>query len=418
MEEKYNIGVFMPNKQERKDMTNRLIQQKQLEDLLLSDDFNNLVVKANKFNIFNALKLENAEIKHSNFLGWLLTPYESHCLEDDFLKEVLKIALKDHTADENVNIKLSDVIFNDFTDADITLEKFTDKGRRIDIFIESVSNQFVCVIENKVWSGEGYNQLEDYEKYINSHEKYGKYKHKLFIFLTQNTDYDCTKLYKNYIRLDYSKICQAIDKVLQAKSWLLADDVKCFIENYKEMVERNIMGIEDKEIVDLCRKIYRKNKQAINLITNYTNITDEIIEHIQEIYPNDLLSLNKDGMFAIKSFKNIQNLQCGNSKFDNELILLQLEKGNKGYSFCLNVVPAKDGNEDQRKEVLQKIESKLGIKLKNSEQENSWSYYCEPIITEEEYYRFEDTEQIKNHLKSKIHETKFISSLQEIFANI
>ena len=123
-------------------------------------------------------------------------------------------------------------------------------------------------------------------------------------------------------------------------------------------------------------------------------------------------------MFAIKSFKNIQNLQCGNSKFDNELILLQLEKGNKGYSFCLNVVPAKDGNEDQRKEVLQKIESKLGIKLKNSEQENSWSYYCEPIITEEEYYRFEDTEQIKNHLKSKIHETKFISSLQEIFANI
>ena len=29
------------------------------------------------------------------------------------------------------------------------------------------------------------------------------------------------------------------------------------------MVERNIMGETDKEIVDLCRKIYRENKEAI-----------------------------------------------------------------------------------------------------------------------------------------------------------
>ena len=87
--------------------------------------------------------------------------------------------------------------------------------RRSNLTMASIDrNKFVCVIENKVWSGEGCNQLEDYERYINSHQKYSHYKHKLFIFLTPNTAYDCTKLYKNYVRIDYGKICWAIDKVL------------------------------------------------------------------------------------------------------------------------------------------------------------------------------------------------------------
>ena len=174
------------------------IEQK-IEKFLLSEDFVELASKAKKFNVFNVLKLENAEIRHSNFLGWLLSPYQSHLLGDDFLKELLKIALKDHLNNTNLNTRISDIIFNDYSDAEVTLEKMTDENRRIDIFIESRKNSFVCVIENKIWSGEGCNQLEDYEKYINSHEKYGSYKHKLFIFLTPDTNYDCTKVYKNYI---------------------------------------------------------------------------------------------------------------------------------------------------------------------------------------------------------------------------
>lgn len=90
------------------------------------------------------------------------------------------------------------------------------------------------------------------------------------------------------------------------------------------------MGNTDREIVELCRRIYRENKEAIDLITSYSNITDEIIEHIQEIYANDLLSLNKDGMFAIKNLKNLQN---GNSKYGDDLVLLQLEKMQKVMHF-------------------------------------------------------------------------------------
>ncbi|GAI30736.1 unnamed protein product, partial [marine sediment metagenome] len=42
------------------------------------------------FNIFTALNLVNNEIKHSNFLSWLMNPNESHGLGDYFLNSFLK----------------------------------------------------------------------------------------------------------------------------------------------------------------------------------------------------------------------------------------------------------------------------------------------------------------------------------------
>ncbi len=415
-------------------MANTLEQQKQLENLLLSEDLEelkryiskfllcdelyDLIAKLNQFNVFNVLKLENAEIRHSNFLGWLLDPNGSHLMYDFFLKELLKEAVRGVAQNSSINIDISDLILDDFGDVTVTLEKMTDKGRRIDIFIESIQKEFVCVIENKVWSDEGCNQLEDYEAYINSHERYSKYKHKLFIFLTPKTDYDCTQLYKNYIRIDYGTICTAINKLLKQNGVLMSDNVRTFIEDYKNMVERNIMGKIDKEIVDLCRRIYRKNRNAIDMIISCTNISNVIMEHVAEIYDNDLISLNKNGMFSIKSFKNYGTLQCGNSEYGTDLVLLQLEKGTKGYSFCINVVPAKNGFEVQRKEIIAKLEQKLNRKLVDSEKENTWCYYNALVITESEFYSFDELEQIKDFLKKKIDETCFIPLLKELATNI
>ena len=73
-------------------------QKQALLQLLMSDDLAELHAKSKRtFNIFRALKLQNNEVKHSNFLGWLLTPFESHNLMDTFLKELLKVALKNDT---------------------------------------------------------------------------------------------------------------------------------------------------------------------------------------------------------------------------------------------------------------------------------------------------------------------------------
>ena len=69
----------------------------QLEKLLLSEDLEELNNATANFNIFNALKLQNNEIRHSNFLAWLLSPFETHKLGNYFLKEFLKSAIRDYS---------------------------------------------------------------------------------------------------------------------------------------------------------------------------------------------------------------------------------------------------------------------------------------------------------------------------------
>ena len=69
-------------------MTNVLEQEKQLlENLVCDKELKALEKRFDKFNIFDCLRLTRAEIRHSNFLAWLLDPNETHGLYDYFLKE-------------------------------------------------------------------------------------------------------------------------------------------------------------------------------------------------------------------------------------------------------------------------------------------------------------------------------------------
>jgi hypothetical protein len=45
---------------------------------------------AEKFNIFDVLKISRTEIRHSNMLGWMFNPNENHGFGDAFLKGILQ----------------------------------------------------------------------------------------------------------------------------------------------------------------------------------------------------------------------------------------------------------------------------------------------------------------------------------------
>ena len=47
--------------------------------------------RQNDFNIFKVLRLENYEVRHSNFLAWLFDNAASHKMGLLFLKNVLKL---------------------------------------------------------------------------------------------------------------------------------------------------------------------------------------------------------------------------------------------------------------------------------------------------------------------------------------
>lgn len=382
-------------------MTNSVEQKQALLQFLLSDDLAELHAKSNgKFNIFQTLKLQNNEVKHSNFLGWLLTPFESHNLTDCFFKELLKIALQN-------DIALVDIILKDLTDAQITLEKMANDGRRMDIFIDCPKNKLVCVIENKVWSDEGCRQLEDYRDYILNNDKYKDYEHKIFLFLTPYKYSPC-KDYKGYIRINYGDILKAINNLMKQYGCLLDDDVKTFIEHYKRMVERDIMGEMDKEIVDLCRKIYRENKYAIDLINKHSDARAEIFEILQEVLRERTdIEITEIGTanikFIPKEIDNIQKLQeiSTDGKSISQLQIINFAYRNMMY-IEITVGATNESNISKRDKLKKHLIKKVPLDRFNGKTDD-WSYTpSECIMTMEDYYKCDNKEEVKALITNKL----------------
>lgn len=385
-------------------------QKQALLKLLTSEDFAELPAISNsKFNIFQALKLQNNEVKHSNFLGWLLNPFESHYLMDCFFKELLKIALRNDSI-------LVDIILKDLTDAKVTLEKMTNDGRRMDIFIDCPTNKLVCIIENKIWSGEGCNQLEDYKNYILNNDKYKDYKYKIFLFLTPYKYSPCED-YKGYIRINYGDILKAINNLMKQYGCLLEDDVKIFIEHYKRMVERNIMGEMDKEIVDLCRKIYRENKEAIDLIVENSDESAEIFELFVELLKErtdvdkNIVVEDKSVKFLPKGINNTEKLAFG--EFDNNMIvnLHSLYWGKK--PLYIEIAICKSNDKEKRNSLIKHISKCLSFNKFNGN--DDWSYSPTVTFIEQEELAFSDgnKELIKKYMSNKLDECGYIEKLKD-----
>jgi len=118
--------------------------KEKFSELIKDPDLERLELELKNPNFFSILKLENREIRHSNFLGWLLDPKGSHHLGDIFLRWFLKDIFssgKCKSIDEFIidGYNLSDLkIYREWSNIDILL----------------VGKDFVVVIENKIFSKE------------------------------------------------------------------------------------------------------------------------------------------------------------------------------------------------------------------------------------------------------------------------
>lgn len=89
--------------------------------------------------------------------------------------------------------------------------------------------------------------------------------------------------------MNYEQVHNIINKVLRFKSDTISQDVRIFIEHYNNMIERNIMGQTDKQIVELCRKIYRENKVAIDLINENNDFKTDYLKFYLKNYMNEMM---------------------------------------------------------------------------------------------------------------------------------
>lgn len=399
----------------------------QLEKLLLSEDLEELNNATANFNIFNALKLQNNEIRHSNFLAWLLSPFETHKLGDYFLKEFLKSAIRDYSLNEKISVPLRDIVFYNLDDTEIKREY-----KNIDLLLISRQSKFVCIIENKIWTGEHDCQLERYAEIVASEFK--DYK-KLYIYLSPTNACNSQLLERNYqhsndnvyyIPMNYVQVHDVIEKTLRFKSKVINSDVKIFIEHYNNMLERNIMGQTSEEIIKLCRKIYRENKAAIDLIVENNDFKAELYDVLLDVLKNQKdIKITSTDDYCIQclpsQINNEEKLKFADWTPDDIIVHIHFVSNFK-WKNCLYVEIAvgktkenDDISNQKRTKLIELLQERLGFKKFNGNY--NWAYTpYRKILGVDEFYKCNDSEELKCCLEEKIKEVKdlYVNKLQEV----
>ena len=211
-----------------------------------------------EFNLFDVLSIARSELQHSRVVAWLLDPHGSHGLGDAFLRGFLRQAA----------LTASGVGINTPMPTDIdgwkldSAEVFRER-HNIDILVIDECNELVCLIENKIDSGEHSNQLC---RYLRTVRRTYQTLTPLPVFLTPSgTRPADAQDAKEYASLGYESIAGLIGKMLETGCNGIRASVVDFLKQYELTLRRSVLEIPS-DIDRLAYEIYSEHQEAIDLI--------------------------------------------------------------------------------------------------------------------------------------------------------
>ncbi|MBC8468526.1 MAG: PD-(D/E)XK nuclease family protein [Planctomycetes bacterium] len=229
-------------------------------DKFLADnpEFESLSARLSQFNVFRALKIEKVEIRHSNVLAWLLDPDESHGFSNIVLRRLLSNILL-----------MSEKMIKGFSAARVELLDFSDievlrEWKNIDILVKDLKNKIILFFENKIYSGESIGQLAKYKRIVEN--EFPQFKI-IPVFLTLTGQESSDKDAQDYISYSHTQLYLILSKLFEQRKSQLAEPVQVFMQHYLDTLRR--LTMQDEELTNLCKTIYRKHREAIDLIVEY-----------------------------------------------------------------------------------------------------------------------------------------------------
>ncbi len=221
----------------------------QLASLVDDPEFQQIVHRRSTFNLFEAVGAVRGELRHSNFLRFLLDPRESHGLGSKPLERLLRAVLATiEPADRPV--RSLELIVGDLDDAQVEREE-----SNIDLLVRIGSLRLVVLIENKIGAKAGVGQLRRYREHV---EKTFPQWRKFLIFLTPDgADPDDD----GYVAFGYSKLAEVIEELLKEA---VASETAIALRHYVEMLRRHI--VPDQQLNQLALQLYNRHKSAFDFV--------------------------------------------------------------------------------------------------------------------------------------------------------
>lgn len=285
--------------------------REQIINLNNSDEFKQLSRYYKKKSFFNILGISRKENIHSYFLHWLLSPNESHEMDDYALRRLLELVvlvknkLQSGNSEMQFPADIEDVIIcGGFTLDRIVCEReqIATANDRLDLFIsfdlcyECMTRHLNIILENKVKSREGKEQTARYYRYGEILEG-----ETIYLFLSPLSNSEFERLSqpvcecKKFIGLNYQYL---VDYILEpCLSECSTPDAKVFIEEYLRTLSQPSIQFEDYdggEIImavsakerDLLLNFWENNKDlltaALNALADNPELEQEERERIRE----------------------------------------------------------------------------------------------------------------------------------------
>jgi len=236
-----------------------------LDEFLVGNrELEKLTAILNKFNIFQVLRIEHNEIRHSNVIAWLLNPKESHGLSEIFIKRFLSnILLSNQKHDSKLSPAKAELM--NLGDVEVFRE-LGSKDLSIDLLIYSKENEFVVLIENKIRANESKGQLRKYFDFVK--ENFKEAKSVISVLLTTEGELPSEEARElGYIPWNHRALSDITTGIIEEQHDRIPQDAQIFLQHYLDVLRRETM--QDEELVKLCKSIYKKHKDAIKLIKEY-----------------------------------------------------------------------------------------------------------------------------------------------------
>ncbi len=372
-----------------------------LSDLVKDANLELLEMHLAKPNIFSILKIEKAEIRHSNFLAWLLDPSGSHNLNDRVLKWFLKEVFSDQKIDWMDEFTIDGLSFH-------TMQIYREY-KNIDLIL--VCDEFVIAIENKILSTEHSNQLSRYEEIVK--KDFNNKKHAFIYFTLYGDEPEKEENASIYVNYSYIRFEAILSQIVNIYSDILPDKAFVYIQDYIEILRRFVM--QDDKATLIAQEIYRNHKEAIDFII------ESKPDRLLLIMPIALNVIKKAGYipgtqnkgfarFLTPEINDIIPRDSINGWKNQELFLFEISMWSKNIVLKTVIAP---GNENQRNAIREAL---LEIPKARNSQTKMWntihSIKKSINVMDEKY---EDFELLEKDLLKFLQENKdFISSVSKV----
>ncbi len=240
-------------------------------------DFETLCRKLFVFSPFEALGVADYEVRHGNFLAYLLNATAAH----GFGEHVLVTFLKQLFTRDTDASKLAQVVINGVGQTLIRRE-----WHDIDIVIELNDPKLntIIVVELKVHAQESAHQLKKYKTFIESRPEYRDYD-KLYVFMTPEGTEASHQGWR-----DFNMTAGFVQSLRQIATNNQGNEIaRAMLADYVRIMEQKFMT--DKELEGLAEALWARYPDALGFLAdNRPNVVSEVFDKLYDLKSDKLYS--------------------------------------------------------------------------------------------------------------------------------